>query len=124
MVPALCSTLQPVKYVICYCYINSFLVYLKTKSCMVTRPIKTTNPLIARPLSEKFRLCMVMSCACYGLRHSPHFNYIYREPDIAAVGTIFNIFSYDAASGRYSNLSSIPDNERMRYSRRLCPLGS
>ena len=34
----------------------------------------------------------------------PTLNYFCRAPDIAAVGTILNVFSYDAVSGRGSNL--------------------
>ena len=40
---------------------------------------------------------MVMS---YAKAFPPYFNYLSCSPDIAAVGTIFNVFSYD---------------ERMRY---------
>ena len=36
-----------------------------------------------------------MSCAFFGPRHSPYSNYLCRAPNIAAVGTFFNIFSYD-----------------------------
>ena len=38
-------------------------------------------------------------------RHSPYSYYLCRAPDIAAVGTIFNVFNYDAVSARDSNLS-------------------
>ncbi len=31
-----------------------------------------------------------------GPRHSPYYYYLCRAPNIAAVGTIFNVFSYDA----------------------------
>jgi hypothetical protein len=48
---------------------------------------------------------MVVSCAFFGPRHSPYSNYLCRAPDIAEVGTIFNVFSYDAVSVRDSNLS-------------------
>ena len=42
---------------------------------------------------------MVMSCACLWANH------LCRAPDLAAVGTIFNVFGYDAMSARDSNLS-------------------
>ena len=42
--------------------------------------------------------------------HSLYSNNLYRAPDVAAVGTIFNIFSYDALSDRDSNLS--PSRQR------------
>ena len=35
----------------------------------------------------------------------PYYYYLCRAPDIAAVGTIFNVFSYDAVFAWYSNLS-------------------
>ena len=41
----------------------------------------------------------------YGPRHSPYSYYLCRTPDIAAVETICNVFSYDAVSARDSNLS-------------------
>ena len=37
------------------------------------------------------------------------------ENDIAAVGTICNVFIYDAVFGRDSYPYNVPDNERMRY---------
>ena len=49
---------------------------------------------------------MVTSCACFGPRHSPNYNYLRRASDIVAVRTIFNVFSYDAVTDRDSNLSS------------------
>ena len=52
---------------------------------------QTTNPLIARPLSEN----LLMSCACLWPRHSPSSNYLCRAPGIAAVGIILKIFSYE-----------------------------
>ena len=54
----------------------------------------------------------------YGPRHYfPYSNLLCRAPDIAAVGeTIFNVFSYDAVSGRYLNYH-LPDYGPMRYSR-------
>ena len=48
---------------------------------------------------------MVMSCACLLAKTFPYSNYLCRAHDIAAVGTILNVFSYDAVSGRDSNLS-------------------
>ena len=53
-----------------------------------------------------------MSSVCFGLRHSPYSNYLYLAPDIAVVGTIFNIFSYDTVWGQDSNQY---DTERIRY---------
>ena len=47
----------------------------------------------------------VISCACFGLRHSPYSNFLCRTLDIAAVGNIFNVFSYDTMSSRDSNLT-------------------
>ena len=48
---------------------------------------------------------MVVSCACFGPRHVPYSNYLCHAPDKAAVGTIVNVFSYDAVSDQDSNLS-------------------
>ena len=53
-----------------------------------------------------------MSCACSLAKAFS--NYLCRLPDIAAVETIFSVFSYDGVSGRDSNLSP-PDDEQMRY---------
>ena len=39
---------------------------------------------------------MVMSCACFGPRHFPYSNYLCRASDIASLGTIYNVFSFDA----------------------------
>ena len=50
-------------------------------------------------------MSMVMSCACFGLRHSFYSNYLCRKTDVAAEGTIFNVFCYDAVSDRDLNLS-------------------
>ena len=47
----------------------------------------------------------VMSCACFGPKHSPYSNYQCPAPDIATVGTNVNVFSYDAMLSRDSNLS-------------------
>ena len=44
----------------------------------------------------------------------PYSDYLCRAPDIVAVITILNVFSYDAVSGRDSNLH-LSDDERMRY---------
>ena len=52
--------------------------------------------MIARPLSEKSLLCV------NELRLFTPI-YLCRAPDIAAVGTIFNVISYDAVSGRESS---------------------
>ncbi len=46
-----------------------------------------------------------MSCA--------YFNYLCPGPDIAAVGTNFNVFSYDSVLSRDTNLSP-HDDQRMR----------
>ena len=61
-----------------------------TSPLHVTFEPTPTNPLIARPLSEKSKLCMVMRCACFGPKHSLYSNYLCYASDIAAVGTIFN----------------------------------
>ena len=34
--------------------------------------------------------------ACFGPKHTTYSNYLCQAPDIAAVGTISNVFSYDA----------------------------
>ena len=39
----------------------------------------------------------------------PYSDYLCRAPDIVAVITILNVFSYDAVSGRDSNLH-LPDD--------------
>ncbi len=49
-------------------------------------------------------LCMILSCVCFWPRHFPYSNYLCRESDIAAEGTIFHIFGCDALLGRDSNL--------------------
>ena len=49
--------------------------------------------------------CMVMSCAFFWPRHSPYSNYLCCSYDKAAIGTIFNIFHYDAVSDQDLNLS-------------------
>ena len=41
-----------------------------------------------------------MSCACFGPWHSPFSNYLCCTPDIAPVGIIFNVFSYEAVLSR------------------------
>ena len=48
---------------------------------------------------------VLMSCACLWAMAFPYFNYLCREPDVAEVGTIFNVSSYDMVRGRHSNLS-------------------
>ena len=48
---------------------------------------------------------MVISCECFGPRHSPYSNYRCHPSDIVAVGTIFNVYSYDAVLSRNLNLS-------------------
>ena len=46
----------------------------------------------------------------FGPRHSPYSYYIFRAPDIKALGTIFNVFGYDAVSARDLNLlPSVPE---------------
>ena len=47
----------------------------------------------------------------FGSRHSPYSNYQYRAPDIAPVGTIFNVFSNDAVLIK----NHLPDDEQIRY---------
>ncbi len=42
------------------------------------------------------QLCMVISCTSLGQKHYPCHNYLCRAPSIAGVGTISNVFSYDA----------------------------
>ena len=64
--------------------------------------------------STKCAVCMVVSCACLGPRHSPFSNYLCRTPDKAAVGTIFNALSFDAVSARVWTCR-LPDNEQLRY---------
>ena len=43
----------------------------------------------------------------YGPMQPPYSNYLCRALDIAAVGTIFNVFSYDTVSDRNSILSPL-----------------
>ena len=50
-------------------------------------------------------MCMVMSWACFGPRHSNDYNCQCRASDILAIVTIFNVFSYDKVLSRDSNLS-------------------
>ena len=46
-----------------------------------------------------------MSFACLWAKAFPIIYTFFSAPDIATVGTIFNVFSLDAVSGRDSNLS-------------------
>ena len=46
---------------------------------------------------------MVVSCACLWAKAFPLL--LLFAPNLAAVGTIFNVFSYEAVSARDSNLS-------------------
>ena len=55
------------------------------------------------------------SCTCFVPRHSPYSNYLCRAPDIEAIKTIFNVFSYDALLSRDFEPVAFPDDERMRY---------
>ena len=48
-------------------------------------------------------LNMVMSCACFEPRRYIYSNYWSRATDIVAVGTIFNVYSYDVVLSRDSN---------------------
>ena len=44
-----------------------------TPKTPITQLLQTTNPVIARPLSGSPNcVCMVMSYACFGSRHSPY----------------------------------------------------
>ncbi len=45
---------------------------------------------------------------CFGPRHSPYSYYYYRDSDLAAVGTIFNVLSFDqmCSKNRINNLSN------------------
>ncbi len=90
--------LMPLRLLDLSTYFETYSAY----DCGVKRPFtthQTTNPLIARPLSEKYLLCMEMRCACFELRHSTYSNDLCCAPDAAAVGTIFYLLV----------------NERMRY---------
>ncbi len=57
---------------------------------------------------------MVLSCACFGPRHSTYSYYWCRASDIAAVGTTFNVFSYDA-SWAENWTYHLPNAGRMRF---------
>ena len=47
---------------------------------------------------------------------APYSNYLCCVPDMGAVGTILNVFSYDAVLGQDSKLSHhLPNDERMGY---------
>ena len=50
----------------------------------------------------------------YRPRHSPYYYYLCCTPDIAVVGTIFNVFCFDAVSARDLN-HHLPSNEQMNY---------
>ena len=49
-----------------------------------------------------------------GLLLPPYSYYLCRAPDIAAVGTIFNVFSYDAVLVEIRTYH-LPDDERLHY---------
>ena len=50
---------------------------------------------------------MVMICAYFWPSHSPFSNYQCSESDIAAIGTIFNVFSFDDSM----NLVKVSDSD-------------
>ena len=67
--------------------------------------LQTTNPLIARPLSESPNSAW-LSCAGFGANAFPLL--VQLMSYIAAVGTMFNVFSYDAVwVGHQGRASSI-----------------
>ena len=53
-----------------------------------------------------------MSCPLFKPRHFPHSHYFNRTPEVAAVGTIFNLVSYDAVLGGIQTYH-LPDKERL-----------
>ena len=57
---------------------------------------------------------MVLSCACLGPRHSPYSYYLCCASDIAAVGTTFNVFSYDAVLPEHRT-HHLPNAKQIRY---------
>ena len=61
---------------------------------MITRPnvIQTTN-LWLHNLCLEVLTGIVMSCAWFRPMHSLYFHYLCNVPDVATVGTIFNVFS-------------------------------
>ena len=47
-------------------------------------------------------MCKLMSCACFGPRHSTYFNYQCCASDISAVESFFNVSSFDAVFSWHS----------------------
>ncbi len=84
----------------------------KSEAWLLIRPhvLQTTNPLIARPLRSI--KCMVMSCTCFGPRHSPCSNFLCRAPDIAAVGTNLKSLVMTWCRAKIQTYH-LPDNKQM-----------
>ena len=59
---------------------------------ILSNVLQTTNPLILWPLSEVLTL-HGNKLLCFGPRYFTYSNYLCSEPDIAAVGTTFKVFS-------------------------------
>ena len=66
-------------------------------NCGVKRPfaLQTTNPLIAQTLSSEVLTVHVNELRLFWQMHSLYSNYLCHTPDIAAVGTISKVFSFD-----------------------------
>ena len=66
-----------------------------------------------------------MSCACFGPRHLPYSNYLYRESDIATVGTIcvgprFELITFPTTSGCVTCYATVAGSTLDNYSMKTC----
>ena len=104
------------KFYLCMYYSTKRLIFWKIKKELIFHKCKPIHyiglpniqlphsgwhSLITRPLFKKNQLCV-----CFWPTYSLYSNYLSHAPDIAAVGTVSNVFSYDGMSGRDSKLSS------------------
>ena len=90
-------------------YLHTYAVrpdFYSVSKALTSKLLSKINPAIARPLAlpESPNCAWQLAAPVLGPpRHSPYSNYsrayvarLCRAPDIAAIGTIFNVFSYDA----------------------------
>ena len=98
-----------------YCKNCSYEIVFFISSLTLTRYLTILKPvsvitiskgkILLRFLPRESRASSTWVAPVYGPRHSRYSYYLCRALDIAAVGTILNVFSYDAVLGRESNLS-------------------
>ena len=76
--------------------------------------VKVLNKILVATLWLHDLCLKILTVLCNELRsfkqsHPTNSNYIWRATDIAEVGTIFKVFSYDAVLSQYSNLLLFDD---------------